>query len=121
MASTRARWSGSPARLTVRTEAGRVPSATSSFIADGTVLIRVTSPVPACSATPRASSASTIRPPVESVRKISKTDRSKQTDVPARTPESSSAAKSSAAQSIMAPAAPWEMATPFGRPVEPEV
>ncbi len=41
--STRARFSGSPAKLTVRTVLGTPPTSSRAFIAEGTVLIKVTS------------------------------------------------------------------------------
>ena len=48
-------------------------------------------------------------------------DGKKQTEVEARTPESSSAENVSAAQWMKLTTQPCSMATPFGLPVEPEV
>ena len=113
--------SGSPARLTVRTEDGRPPLRTSSAIAEGTVLTSVTSPDAARSGSARALSARITAPPRTRGRKISKTDRSKLIDVAASTPASSSGEKTSEAQSSRATALRCSIRTPLGRPVEPDV
>ena len=72
-------------------------------------------------ASSRALSARITRPPQASGAKISKTDRSKQTDVAASTPASSSSENTPRAQRTIATALRCSIATPFGRPVEPEV
>jgi hypothetical protein len=72
-------------------------------------------------ASARAFSARITRPPQESGTKSSKTERSKDTEVAARTPERSSAPKTCRPQQARATALRCSIATPLGRPVEPEV
>jgi hypothetical protein len=88
-------------------------------MAEGTVLTRVTGP--STSGRSRALAASTTVPPRLSGAKISKTDRSKQTDVEASTAAISPSENSSRAQSMRATALRCSTATALGRPVEPEV
>src|SRR5690606_41994711 len=88
-------------------------------MADGTVLTRVGA-VPGCSASRRALSTRRSEPPVASGRKISKTDRPKLTEAPARTTAGASELKGSRAQPRKARRAPGGRATPFGRPGAPE-
>src|SRR5581483_11187264 len=90
--------SGSPARFTTRTEGGTPLTRSNSRIADGTVLINVTSFAAGKPGSASAFSARIILPPQLSGTNISKIDRSKQIDVDASTPASSSGAKTSFAQ-----------------------
>ena len=69
----------------------------------------------------RAFSARITVPPAERGAKSSKIERSKQIEVPARTPESSSDRKVFFAQAVRCAALPCEIATALGTPVEPEV
>jgi hypothetical protein len=81
-----------------------------------------TSATPASSpGSARAFSARTMRPPWASGTKISKTERSKQTEVEASTPSSSSAEKISPAHATNEAAFRWLTPTAFGSPVLPEV
>jgi hypothetical protein len=68
-----------------------------------------------------AFSTTITRPPSASGRKISKTERSKEIDVAASTPDSSSAVKTPAAHDRSATPLSCSIATPFGTPVLPEV
>jgi hypothetical protein len=88
---------------------------------EGTVLTSVTSPAAARRGSSRAFSARITVPPWARGTKISKTDRSKLIDVEARTPARSDREKTVPAQRTRATAEAWEMATPLGSPVEPEV
>ena len=83
--------------------------------------IRVTSEAAGSPASARASAARIRVPPRLRVPNSSKTETSKLIEVEARTPAISSAEKCPAAQRSMATALRWVMATPLGRPVEPEV
>src|SRR6185369_2556691 len=96
-------------------------SRSSSAIADGTVLIRVTAAAALCVARCKASSATITEPPQLSGAKISNTDKSKQIEVASKTPDNSSFVKLCSAQCRKLTTLPCEIATPFGRPVEPEV
>ena len=60
-------------------------------------------------------------PPQLSGTKISKTERSKQIDVLARTHSSVSGGKTSCAHAIISTALRCSIITPFGLPVEPDV
>src|SRR4028119_1227592 len=112
--------SASPARLTVRSRGGSSDAANSAM-AEGTVLSNVTSPAAGSVESARAFSARITVPPQERGAKISKTDRSKQIEVEARTPARASAGKAARAQHIRSTGARCSRATPLGRPVEPEV
>ena len=121
MASTSDRLSGSPARLTVRTDAGTAPSRTSSAIAEGTVLSSTTSADRRQLRQLQGVGGEHHLAPQASVTNSSKTDRSNETDVAASTPARSAAGKTVRAQWAKATALRCSIATPFGRPVEPEV
>jgi hypothetical protein len=118
---TSVRWSGSPARLTVSTDSGRPPARTSSAAAEGTVLISRTWSRAASAGSSRAFSASTTRPPRQSGTNSSKTDRSKQIEVEASTPDSSAREKTCPAQRTRAAALRCSIATALGLPDDPEV
>ena len=60
-------------------------------------------------------------PPAASGTNSSNTDRSKVIEVPASTPARDAGGKTRCAHSTSATALAWVIATPFGRPVEPEV
>ncbi len=90
-------------------------------MAEGTVLTSATSPRAGSPGRARALPARITVPPQERGAKISKTDRSKQMEVEARTPARASAGKAERAQSIRSTGARCSRATPLGRPVEPEV
>jgi hypothetical protein len=107
--------------LTVATEGGRPPERSSPARTEGTALRSVTSSAAGRVGRARAFSARITRPPRASGTKISKTERSKQIEVEARTPESAAAGKTSRAQSTRATALACSIATPLGRPVDPEV
>src|SRR5215210_3822031 len=96
-------------------------SRNSSAIADGTVLIRLSStphwPLANCN----ASSAITTVPPTLSGRNNSYTDRSKQTEVEASTAANSSGPYTDCAHCNSATVLRCSMATPFGVPVDPDV
>ena len=68
-----------------------------------------------------AFSASTTVPPSDNVPRISITEGSKQTEVAANTPASSSSFSSLRIDRLIAATLRCSTATPFGRPVEPEV
>src|SRR5438067_12094112 len=121
MLSTSEVVNGSPARFTTRTDAGTPLTRNSSRIADGTVLISVTSLAAGTFANASAFSARITFPPQQTGTNISKTERSKHTDVDASTPSNSSGVKTVRAQETSATAPRCSSATPFGRPVEPEV
>src|SRR5579862_1736474 len=97
------------------------PIRTSSFITEGTVLIKVTSAAPGTPRRWRAFSTTITFPPQVKVANISNTERSKQIEVENRTPAISSAEKTECAQCTNAGGLRCEMATPLGWPVEPEV
>ncbi|CAM4117045.1 hypothetical protein COSO111634_33430 [Corallococcus soli] len=113
--------SASPARFTTRTDGGTAPSRTSCAIADGTVLMSVTSASGLSSASWSALRTTTTVPPRASGVNSSNTDRSKLSDVDASTAHVSSALNVSRAHVRKATALRWEIATPFGRPVLPDV
>src|SRR6185503_11497071 len=98
MRSTTEVASGSPARFTTRTKAGTLLARNNSRIADGTVLIMVTSFAAGRFGKASALSARITIPPQLNGTNISNTDRSKQIEVDARTPASSSAVNTSLAQ-----------------------
>src|ERR1043165_486177 len=116
---------GSPARFTTRTLLGKHPSRTNSAIAEGTVLIKLSStPVPlthSAFANCNASCATITAPPTLSGRNISNTDRSKQIDVEASTAARSSAPNTCCAHCNNATVLRCSIATPFGCPVDPDV
>ncbi|CAM5730498.1 hypothetical protein SALBM217S_09589 [Streptomyces griseoloalbus] len=60
-------------------------------------------------------------PPTDSGAKISKTDRSKDTDVAASVCDNSSCEKTRPAQDSIATTWECSIITPFGRPVDPDV
>jgi hypothetical protein len=105
----------------MRTDGGRACSRISSEIAEGTVLMSVTSAAAGRAGRASTSSARMIRPPQERGTNSSKIDRSKQIEVENRTPSRSRGAKTSRAQWTKRRALRCSMATPLGRPVEPEV
>jgi hypothetical protein len=69
----------------------------------------------------RAFSARITVPPTESGRKISNTDRSNPMEVEASTPANCSRVKTCAAHANSTVTLACWIATPFGRPVEPDV
>jgi hypothetical protein len=85
--------SASPHRFTTSTPAGTPPLRTNSAIADGTVLMSRTSSRPARCGSSSAFSASTRCPPAQSGTNSSHTEMSKQMEVEASTPVSSSGGK----------------------------
>src|ERR1700687_4645356 len=105
----------------VRTDAGTAPRRSSSAIAEGTVLIKLTAGGRGGDASARASSPRITVPPQASGTNSSNTERSKQIEVPAKTPARSAGGDVRGAQATRAAALRCSMATPFGRPVEPEV
>ncbi len=121
MPSANDRGTGSPPRLTVRTEAGIPPILTSSAIAEGTVSISVTSPAAGSPGSSRALAARITLPPRASVTHSSKTDMSKLIDVEPSIPAISASENTPYDHGTRAAAVRCSMATPFGRPVEPEV
>ena len=90
-------------------------------MAEGTVLMRTTSSLAGRLGRERMSWERMTWPPWASVAKSSKTERSKEMEVEARTPWESEGPKVDWAQQTMATALRWERATGLGRPVEPEV
>ena len=92
-----------------------------SAMADGTVLIKVTSWRAGKPGNCRALSARITVPPQLNGTNNSNTDKSKQIDVDARTPANSSRVKILFAQWMKATVLRCSMATPFGLPVEPDV
>jgi hypothetical protein len=107
--------------LTVRTEGGIPPPRTSSAIADGTVSISVTSSRAGSDGSSSALAARISLPPRASVTHSSKTDMSKLIDVAASTPAISASENTPLDQGTRAAAVRCSIATPLGRPVEPEV
>src|SRR5262245_36569445 len=103
-----------------RTESGTPLMRNNSRIADGTVLIILTSPAAGRVGSARAFLARTTLPPQQSGTNNSKIERSKQTEVDARTPESSCWLKTLLAQETIATALRCSSCTPLGLPVEPE-
>ena len=102
-------------------EAGIAPARTTSAITAGTVLISRTGASGGPAASARASSTKRTVPPQASGTNSSKTERSKEMEVAARTPASSSGENVSRPQAHRATALRCSMATALGRPVEPEV
>ncbi|CAM4392491.1 hypothetical protein COSO111634_38510 [Corallococcus soli] len=97
------------------------PLRTSSATADGTVFSNVTRPASFSPASASAFSATTTVPPLTSGAKTSNTDKSKFSDVAASTPFNCSALKVAVAHFRKATALACVTATPFGRPVLPDV
>src|ERR1700754_4436346 len=95
MSWTSERDKASPARLTVSTSFGTARILSNSAIADGTVLINLTCARPSLVARCNELSTRITSPPQLSGAKSSNTDRSKQTEVEASTPDSSSVEKTS--------------------------
>ena len=93
----------------------------SSAIAVGTVLTSVTSPAAGKVGRASAFSATMSLPPEASGKKSSKTERSKQMEVASSTPAVSAGPYTSLAQWTRQTGLWCSMATPLGRPVEPEV
>src|SRR6516164_8915636 len=91
----------------------------SSAITEGTVFSNVT-PV-ACAGILIGLVARMTRPLQHKGANISKTDKSKQIEVEASTPARSSLLNVEQAQLMKVAALWWQMLTPFGIPVEPEV
>src|SRR5437016_3131585 len=89
--------------------------------AEGTVLSKVTSVRAARCGKERAFSAKMTFPPQLKGAKSSKIERSKQSEVDAKTPLSSSLEKTLIAQERNATVFRCSIATPLGFPVEPEV
>src|SRR5215813_12837194 len=121
IASTRLAFGASPARLSVITEEGKTPARNSSAAAEGTVLTSVIGFVPPYSARSRTVETRIAAPPTLRGANNSKTERSKQIDVDARTPASSCVENRAAAQSSNTATLECRIATPFGGPVEPDV
>src|SRR5712671_3565474 len=92
-----------------------------SRIADGTVLMSRTSFARGRVGNSKAFFARIIFPPQLNGTKSSKMDKSKQIEVAASIPESSSAEKTFCDHKIKLTALRCSIATPFGAPVEPEV
>src|SRR5437899_6957853 len=111
----------SPARLMVRTVAGRLPESSKVRAADGTVLIRRTRSRAESLGKSSAELANNTVPPWLSVANSSNTERSKEIDVDANTPLHSSALNTLPAQAINVVALRCSMTTPLGLPVEPDV
>ncbi len=105
----------------MQTDGGTAPRRSSSAIAEGTVLIRVTAAARGGDASARASSPRITAPPQVSGTNSSNTERSKQIEVAANTPARSAGENVRWAQATRAAALRCSMATPLGRPVEPEV
>src|ERR1700674_5444121 len=104
-----------------RTDAGTAPTRSSSAIAEGTVLIKLTAAERGGDASARGKSPRITGPPQASGTNSSNTERSKQIEVPAKTPARSAGENVRCAQATRAAALRCSMAPPFGRPVEPEV
>src|SRR5215471_17631908 len=101
----------------VRTEAGKPLLSTNSFAAEGTVLTSVTGLLVTKWGNCSTFSARITVPPLHNGTKISKTERSKQIEVEAKTPAKSSEVKILIAQCVKATVLQCSIATPFGRPV----
>src|SRR5690348_15123054 len=104
-----------------RTDSGILFILTNSRMAEGTVFTRVTPAAFASSASSSALPTTTVEPPQLRGTKISNTERSKQIDVDANTRDSSSGKNVSRHQCKNATTLEWQIATPLGFPVEPEV
>src|SRR5579864_2987622 len=105
----------------VRTDGGTAPRRSSSAIAEGTVLTSVTAAPGGGEASARASSPRITVPPQQRGTNSSNTERSKQIEVAAKTPARSATENVRRAQATRAAALRCSIATPLGRPVEPEV
>ena len=90
-------------------------------MAEGTVLMSVTSEAADSPGNARAFSARMILPPQVNGANNSNTERSKQMEVEARTPVRSSFVKTLCAHSRNVAALKCSIATPFGFPVDPDV
>src|SRR5215510_13765651 len=121
MRRTKSVRNGSPARLITRTDCGIATRFSNSFIADGTVFNRLTLVLLGILARARAFCARMTVPPQVKGAKISKTDRSKQLEVAAKTEDSSSWVKVECTQDKNPTVFRCSRATPLGWPVEPEV
>src|SRR6476469_4599024 len=98
----------------VLTEEGTAFMRTSSAIADGTVLIRVTCLESSTDGRYSAFCTTMILPPTLSGTNISKIDKAKQTEVENRTPETSAGVNTVFAHSTNVTALRCSSATPFG-------
>ncbi len=107
----------------MRTVGGTALSWTSSAITEGTVLISVSRRFSSADMAARARALSTrwTAPPQASVPKISKTDMSKQIEVEPSTAASSAGLNVARVQRISTVTLRCSIATPLGRPVDPEV
>src|SRR5262245_46668139 len=103
------------------TDSGMPFILTNSRMAEGTVFTRVTPAAVAASASSSALLTTTVEQPQLRGAKISNTERSKQIDVDANTRDSSSRKNVSRHQCKNVTTLEWQMATPLGFPVEPEV
>src|SRR5579864_1590141 len=121
MSRTTAPPNTSPQEFTVRTFEGIVFIRASSRRAEGTVFTSFTCSRFGMPASSKAFSATSTEPPQASGTNISKTDRSKQMEVENSTPDRSSGGNTSSDQWINVATLLWQMATPLGFPVEPEV
>src|ERR1051325_5054151 len=121
ISSTRLCGKASPARFTVVTLGGIARCRANSAIADGTVLMSVTSAADASAGSCSAFSAIITVPQQASGTNNSKTDRSKQIEVAASTPRNCSRVNVSSDQFKNVAVLACAMATPFGTPVDPEV
>src|ERR1041384_8043663 len=121
MSRTSLRERASPARLTVRTDAGTASCLINSAIAEGTVLISSMFAAADIDGNCKAFSASTTQPPQLRGANISKTERSKLIEVEASTEFNFCGVKKSRDHCRKAAALQCVIATPFGVPVEPEV
>src|SRR5271165_1552338 len=113
--------SGSPARLTTLTLEGTPSTLIKAVMADGTVLISVTCSRAGSVGKATAFSAKMIVPPQDKGTKISNTERSKQIEVEASVPANSRGEKTDRAHSSNTTTLRCSIATPFGRPVDPDV
>src|SRR5262249_14033121 len=117
--STSPLFNGSPAKFTTRTLADIPPASTSAFIAEGTVLIRVTS-IGVCAKSNALPTILTLAPTVRGAR-YSYTAKSKLRDVENRVRSRTSRLKDARAQETKLTAFRCSIATPLGIPVDPEV
>src|ERR1700722_17369426 len=123
IASTTGPVSASPHKATTSACAAAPGVARTWARADGTALIRLPRHGPAPPRSARASRFGTTsrQPPEVSVPNTSKTDTSKLSDVGPSPRDSSPRGKASAAQHASDTTPACSTATPFGRPVEPDV
>src|SRR3569623_2907614 len=115
---TKAGLSASPARLIVRTVAGTRGDRNSASIPEGTVLISVSG---SCAVTASTSARRYTVAPHDSGTNSSYTARSKLTEVAISVLANSAPAKFACAHAIRLTVLKCSIATPLGRPVEPEV